>query len=1123
MRLPVGSVLGERYEVGRSLGSGAFGALYLGYDRQTESKVAIREYLPGEFATRVPGEEKVLVFKDEKKQKQFHDGLVTFLEEAKKLQGLPSDNGIVQVLDSFSANETVYAVMELLEGETLAQKLENGFTCSADEAVALLAPVISALQLAHGEGIVHGDIAPENIFLTKDGKTKLIDFAASRLATASHSRSLTTVVRTGYSPEEQYRSKGDQGPHTDVYALAAVFYRLIMGNAPPDAFERRIHYEQHKRDTIVPIRGGKITQSQARAIHNALNVRVEDRTPSAAVFAAELSAPSVKRRGNRLQAIDLGVLTGRAKALLGMGLVLVCALVVWLVWPQSQPDVSDLPQTPSLVNLTLSEAISLLTERGLQHSIIGKEYSSNIPADYVLSQSIAPGTLTEVNTVVALIISGGAQMELVPNLWGETEEVARAALEALGFTVKRELRFDPILLSGLVIDTDVAANTLYEAGNTVTLRVSKGPTAIMEEFMAEAPDLNGLSMEQAAAVLEQTKFSVSGTLQEYSDTVPEQHIIRQTPEPGTRVWNRPSDEHEGGLVLVVSLGERTSKVPDIQYKTEENARALLESAGLGAEVSYQDSADVQKGLVISHTPAAGASVRYGAVVSVVVSGGTKPFAAPNVVGMGEAEARAALTGLGLSVAVEYGVDAGKPEGQVLRQSPSSGTEVYVGDPVTLTLNSTKDLISVPNVTGMGSPVARQQLENAGFSVVLNEVYSDSPKGAVIAQSPQSGTLQAKGARVVLTVSLGPEPVTVPNVVGIAQSYAETRLRDQGLSASVTAEYSNSVALGLVIAQEPSGGSSLGRGGTVHLRVSLGVKTDELDDVVGLDRQSAESVLRGRGLRVVVEEVYDARAAVGVVVAQSPPARTLVREGDTVRLSVSLGQPDQVVPDVRNLPENEARFRLEDLDFSVSVTREESRTVAEGYVISQTPSAGTAAKPNSTVTIRVSLGSAVTVPNVVGTRQAAAEQTLTRAGLSASVSSEYSDMVAEGYVISQNPSSGESVAEGSTVNLVVSLGKEEVLVTVPNVVGSRQAAAEQTLTRAGLSASVSGEYSDTVAEGYVISQNPSSGASVPEGSTVNLVVSLGKEEVQVTVPNVVGWQIILASATGKRIDCTATKV
>lgn len=132
----------------------------------------------------------------------------------------------------------------------LTSYLKRVGTIPEDDAVAILTPVIMSLQTVHEAGILHRDIAPDNIIITKTGEVKLIDFGASRFATTSHSRSLTVIIKPGYSPEEQYRSRSDQGPYTDVYSIAATLYKMITGKTPPDAMERRAKYENQNKDIL---------------------------------------------------------------------------------------------------------------------------------------------------------------------------------------------------------------------------------------------------------------------------------------------------------------------------------------------------------------------------------------------------------------------------------------------------------------------------------------------------------------------------------------------------------------------------------------------------------------------------------------------------------------------------------------------------------------------------------------------------------------------------------------------------------------------------------------------------------------------------------------------------------
>ena len=302
-----GTRVRERYTIGRTIGFGGFGVTYIGYDDVLDQKVAIKEYLPGEFSTRMPGQTQVKVFNGEKTQ-QFHDGMKQFVDEAKRLAKFQNEKGIVKIFDSFEENNTAYIVMEYLEGVTLTDYIKENGIIDENEAVEMLMPVMESLKKVHEVGLLHRDIAPDNIFLTNDGEVKLIDFGAARFATTSHSRSLTVIIKPGFSPEEQYRSRGDQGTYTDVYALAATLYKMMTGITPPDALERRAKYEIKSQDLLEPPRklNKKISLVRDVAILNALNVRIEDRTPNVDSFIEELNAETpAKRVYGKLKRIDL--------------------------------------------------------------------------------------------------------------------------------------------------------------------------------------------------------------------------------------------------------------------------------------------------------------------------------------------------------------------------------------------------------------------------------------------------------------------------------------------------------------------------------------------------------------------------------------------------------------------------------------------------------------------------------------------------------------------------------------------------------------------------------------------------------------------------------------------------
>ena len=401
-----GSLLSNRYLIGKVLGFGGFGVTYLAWDHVLQQRVAIKEYLPSEFATRAAGKTEVTIFSGNKAQ-QFADGMNKFIEEVKRLAKFQNEQGIVRIYDSFEANNTAYIIMEFLDGETLADYLKRVGKVPVEQAIELLSPVINSLETVHKAGIIHRDIAPDNIFLTNDGQVKLIDFGAARYATTSHSRSLTVIIKPGYSPEEQYRSRGDQGPHTDVYALAAVLYRMITGEVPPDALERRAYMENKKKDTLVPpSKYCKINKNQENAILNAMNIYPESRTGTAETLLNDLtSSAQIRRIKGKIKVLDLMKWPLWVKITVPtLGITAITAFVLLFTGVidfggnplQVFTLGSNSVRVPNVVNSSIGVAQEKLEQNDLLSIISGREVSETVPANMVLRQGIDAGSVVEI-------------------------------------------------------------------------------------------------------------------------------------------------------------------------------------------------------------------------------------------------------------------------------------------------------------------------------------------------------------------------------------------------------------------------------------------------------------------------------------------------------------------------------------------------------------------------------------------------------------------------------------------------------------------------------------------------------------------------------------------------------
>ena len=283
LALPLGTIVNGRYLIGKVLGIGGFGITYLGFDLTLEIKVAIKEYMPSAMATR--NTDRYTVVLTSHQEKDYQSGMERFLEEARILAKLQNTPNIVSVQNYFRENNTAYFVMEYVNGTSLKAYLAaHGEKISCEEALKILLPVMNALVSVHSMQLLHRDISPDNIYLTADGDSRLLDFGAARFASGD-GKSVSVILKHGYAPEEQYSSHGNQGPWTDVYAMGATLYRCITGVLPPDSIER-IHGDTLKRPSELGI---SISPAIEQAILKALSIRTEDRFMSMEAFICALN------------------------------------------------------------------------------------------------------------------------------------------------------------------------------------------------------------------------------------------------------------------------------------------------------------------------------------------------------------------------------------------------------------------------------------------------------------------------------------------------------------------------------------------------------------------------------------------------------------------------------------------------------------------------------------------------------------------------------------------------------------------------------------------------------------------------------------------------------------------
>lgn len=497
--LPPETILSGRYIIGRVLGFGGFGVTYIGWDCVLEHKVAVKEYLPSDFSTRVPGETEVSVF-DGEMGEQFEAGLHSFIDEAHRLAQFNHEDGIVHIYDAFAENSTAYIVMEYLDGETLGDLLKREGKIPYGQAIQYMLPVLRALQSVHDIGIIHRDIAPDNIFLTKNGKVKLIDFGASRYATTLHSKSLSVILKPGYAPEEQYRSRGVQGPYSDIYACCATLYRAITGIVPEEALERKAN------DTLKPPSklGVDLPKPIETAILNGLNVRSENRIQSAKELADALSGEIEVMPIKEVQIKeDVGKWKKRHKILAASSAAAVLTAVILAVTGvfgiANTLDTSDYAVVPDYIGMTMDEAqtawetycstegienVTLQTSEGVTEDEV-----SGYTADQIYATTPQAGQWFKrvsdtpayvYATIVLPSISDSIAENADKTTWSmldlanyslDDAEAYLNSMEGVEYTV---VAVPSEKTKNVVLNTVPGAGSTVNAGDTVTIYVSDG-------------------------------------------------------------------------------------------------------------------------------------------------------------------------------------------------------------------------------------------------------------------------------------------------------------------------------------------------------------------------------------------------------------------------------------------------------------------------------------------------------------------------------------------------------------------------------------------------------------------------------------------------------------------------
>ena len=512
--LPVGTVLAGRYTVGEMLSIDGEGILYRGAENLGRFRVTIKEYLPitltaertAESTLRPKTGSEVL----------FKTTRMDFADLYRSIQRITPANGLEAVLDVVEANNSVYAILENLGGTPLDQWLENHpGTIRPDDACAMLQPVFEGVAAMHKIGLVHRGICPENIRVMENDRCRLAGYATVGLRTAGSG--LHEQLYEGYSAPEQYSTAEFEGRYTDEYSLAAVFYRMVCGQAPVPAAQRIVADSNPRAKSV----NGSLPLYVSQVLQLGLRLRPMERIQTVPQLYQALSSKEYTAELTRTMKPETPVRTAQPeperkehllslKALLAGIVILLSILILLTLWSvlnqhihqpaasaaESEPASSEVmvPQNlvPNFIGMDYTQVQNNREYTSMYLFYVTEEYSDTAPAGQIIQQEPSADTVLKAGETIQLVVSKGPQMAEMPNIIGFTQDSAVKELEARGLVASCFMVVnDGSYASGCVVRTSEEPGTKVEVGTVITVYIAADPsvqsTVTPEEPAATEP------------------------------------------------------------------------------------------------------------------------------------------------------------------------------------------------------------------------------------------------------------------------------------------------------------------------------------------------------------------------------------------------------------------------------------------------------------------------------------------------------------------------------------------------------------------------------------------------------------------------------------------------------------
>ena len=695
--IKTGTILGDRYEILEKIGTGGMAEVFKGKDHKLNRYVAVK------------------VLKEEFRD---NDGFVKkFKEEAQAAAGLAHPN-IVNVYDVGDENGIYYIVMELVEGITLKNYIERKGRLTIKEATSIAIQVSAGLEVAHNNHIVHRDIKPQNIIISREGKVKVTDFGIAK-ATTSQTTTSSAMGSVHYASPEQARG-GYVDHRSDIYSLGIVMYEMVTGRVPFDGETAVTVAVKHLQEQMVPPSKycPEIPYSLEQIIKKCTEKSPDRRYQDIGDLMADLKQSLVDPDGDFVQMVDLDE---QAKTVI-----------------MTKGTTSKVKESRR-VNLSKDEDEDEDDEED-------DEDSEDDEDDDELSPTVERA-MTIAGVVLAVII-----------------------------VIIMLLLFSKVLGIGKKSNTDTSDSQQTEQSadeEDDSSSASQGNTVNM-------PSLLGKTYAEARTVLEELGLKIERGESEKSNQYSAGQIIAQSEESGNSVkvgttvtvtlaaaGSTASSDGTSSTGSTTSSTTTTTtnskvKVPSVVGKDENAAKSAITAAGLTVGTVSEASSDtVESGLVISQSPSANSETESGGKVNIVLSSGPNKKKVTDVIGHESSRAQSELAGDGFKVEVKETYSNDMRAGLVVSTSPDRGTYVQPGSTVTITVSKGREQVTIPSVSvGMTYEEAVEALNDAGFKGTVKEAteYSASVGNGFVTRYSPSKTVDPDGT-VTIYVSLGTQSTT----------------------------------------------------------------------------------------------------------------------------------------------------------------------------------------------------------------------------------------------------------------------------------------------------------------------------------------------------------------------------